>query len=981
MLRSMLNRILDPALRFLFRRSLPSIDGVFKAEELEHPEDASIERDEYGIPHLRARSEKDLWFLQGVVHGQDRLWQLHGARMLAQGRLCEFVGEKALDLDRLARQLGFLKIAEREWDNLVAAGGDDKVAMPVVQMLKQYTAGVNFAMKETKRMPVEFWLTGQHAGVEAWTEVHSLAVCRLYCFVMCFGFQQTLLRQALVDLFGEDRAFAWTCTEETNTAIPHTVSPEAAEAFRRANFGGVFNAGTASLPRGQGSNWWVVAGQHTQSGKPLLVGDPHLAIKIPMFWYEVRLRTTPGQNSSTKPIDAYGCGPPGIPGIFVGHTDFFATSITLGYCDVEDIFLEQLREVHRDVSSAQSSSSSVGPADIVPPAAGGDHSPPSVPPTTISAGPSNSTGSSWQYLYQNNWVPCEECSEELIFVKNRPDPVRCLYRRTRHGVVLDASTVSALETSANQVLKRHVVDSDRVGDSQILPGACVCLAYAGVPLRAQPAGESAISTIRNIFFVRSFADFDRALAPVSRQISLNFAYADVEGHIGYVLAGEVPVRRCAPGKELLPLIGWTGENDWISFVPHADLPRCLDPAAGYIISANHKILDYSAPREGRFGEDAVYLGRVFKSGYRAQTIQEELEKLFDGGKKIEPGDMKRLLMNVRSCAAQEFVTEMRCVRIEDSGTTTTGEESAVAEVDHHVAVVVRKTEMDAALACLASWDGVLSADSVVATLYNFLHSELVVVLLKAGCKAIGAPPDLPDEQAFLKLIHGNGFDATETMKIVSELQGHLHLNLLRILRSEELGADNDKTTLGRRWWLAQAGGRDMAVTTALRLALLRMKRLVNPENPQLVTLDDIFHNSLCTQWGQVHANVIQHTMSKALGLPPARTSDTSRFPLDAPTTPSDGDTNTICNSSTKSLLDWSATASNVSLRLICDLADLKNPATNLIITPLGQSGQFNSAHYCDQNAMWRSGGFRSMRVDEDGEDVEAPDRRRTMRFA
>ena len=181
MLLSMLNRILDPALRFLFRRSLPSIDGVFKAEELEHPEDASIERDEYGIPHLRARSEKDLWFLQGVVHGQDRLWQLHGARMLAQGRLCEFVGEKALDLDRLARQLGFRKIAEQEWDNLVAAaaGGDDEVAMPVVQMLKQYTVGVNFAMKETKRMPVEFWLTGQHAGVEPWTEVHTLAVCRL----------------------------------------------------------------------------------------------------------------------------------------------------------------------------------------------------------------------------------------------------------------------------------------------------------------------------------------------------------------------------------------------------------------------------------------------------------------------------------------------------------------------------------------------------------------------------------------------------------------------------------------------------------------------------------------------------------------------------------------------------------------------------------------------------------------------------------
>merc|ERR1711998_178949 len=111
---------------------------------------------------------------------------------------------------------------------------------------------------------------------------------------MCFGFQQALIRQILIELFGKERALAWANSTEDESAIPHTVDEEAAKAFRSASLAGVMNKGVDSMPRGQGSNWWAIHGSHTVSGKPILVGDPHLSIKIPQFWYEAHLQLSSG---------------------------------------------------------------------------------------------------------------------------------------------------------------------------------------------------------------------------------------------------------------------------------------------------------------------------------------------------------------------------------------------------------------------------------------------------------------------------------------------------------------------------------------------------------------------------------------------------------------------------------------------------------------------------------------------------------------
>merc|ERR1719217_1262917 len=119
-------------------------------------------------------------------------------------------------------------------------------------------------------------------------------------------------------------------------------------------------------------------------------------------------------------------------------------------------------------------------------------------------------------------------------------------------------------------MEKHTPESDK-------EDIAIEVVYSGIPLRPQ---SLAMVGVRKLLFARSFAQFDQALSVCSKVISLNFAYADIEGHIGYCLTGEVPRRGGKRGSELLPLLGWTGDDDWVGFVRHEDLPKAFDPPSG-----------------------------------------------------------------------------------------------------------------------------------------------------------------------------------------------------------------------------------------------------------------------------------------------------------------------------------------------------------------------------------------------------------------
>jgi len=430
--------------------------------------------------------------------------------------------------------------------------------------------------------------------------------------------------------------------------------------------------------------------------------------------------------------------------------------------------------------------------------------------------------------------------------------------------------------------------------------------------------------VRWPFLVRSFSDFDSVMGRAYLNVSLNLGYADSEGHIGSILTGEVPIRRGPRGAELMPMAGWTGEHDWDGFISHADLPKLFDPPSGMIISANHKILDQFD------GEYPHYLGRSWKSGYRAQAIEHELRQLLEHGGKINVGQMPAVQMNVRSWAAVSFVDELQKVQ---------PEEADAAE----------------ALNVLRSWNGTMGKDSVAASLYQITHAELVQRLMEAGCQVKGAQAN--------ELLHSFDDMAGQTgfntlFKMTNELSGHLHLNVLRMLRNADV---NEIESAGINWWLKCAGGRDKVVSAALAAAVVRLRALAGKD----------WKSSKLASWGRLHIAHFIHPMSRALGLPPGSP------PLDARSVMVGGDVNTINMAQPKSLSDFTATSGNVSLRAIFDLSDLSDRMTNRAILPLGESGQFNSPHFMDQTQLWSQGGMKPMLIKESDIFTTA---KRTMRF-
>ena len=177
----------------LFRRALPKTTGTLRVTGATAP--IEVNRDRWGVPHIRARTPRDAWFGQGFCQGQDRLWQLQLYRSLACGRLAEFAGPEGLPPDRLMRTLGMRAIAERE---AAAAEG------PAADGLEAFAAGVNAAVDAATTMPIEF--KALRMEWEPWTPADSLAVSKLLAFGLSSNWERELLRAEMARDLGEELA-------------------------------------------------------------------------------------------------------------------------------------------------------------------------------------------------------------------------------------------------------------------------------------------------------------------------------------------------------------------------------------------------------------------------------------------------------------------------------------------------------------------------------------------------------------------------------------------------------------------------------------------------------------------------------------------------------------------------------------------------------------------------------------------------------
>jgi len=307
--------------RYLYQK-LPERSGQVDLQKL--GADVVVRFDERGVPHISARNELDLYRALGYVHAQDRLFQMEMVRRLAKGELAEVLGPKLLEVDKLFRTLGLRQHAQK-----MVAGLDRKD--PANRALLSYLSGIN-QYQETHRAPLEFDALG--ITPQPFTPEDTYAVAGYLAYSFAAAFRQEPVMTFIRDKLGPDylRSFdlGWhpegvvTPLAQLNDGGWRSLNRLAAVSLQATELGGI--------PLLEGSNAWAISGRRTESGSPLLAGDPHIAFSAPAVWYEAHL--------SSPDFELYGHFQALNPTALLGHNHDFGWTLTMFQNDDIDLIAE-----------------------------------------------------------------------------------------------------------------------------------------------------------------------------------------------------------------------------------------------------------------------------------------------------------------------------------------------------------------------------------------------------------------------------------------------------------------------------------------------------------------------------------------------------------------------------------------------------------------------------------------------------------------
>ncbi len=302
------------------QRSLPLLDGNITAKGLQAP--VEIVRDPEGVPHLFAKNARDGWFAMGYVHAQDRLWQMEFQRRVGEGRLSEFLGERAYDVDRLMRTLGIARISER----IVARMDEQTLAN-----LEAYSAGVNAFLDTDPTLPVEFHVFRMKPA--RWKPADTMGWLFVMAWDLSSNWRTELARLRFTAKLGPELASEFLPPYPGDSAAPPI--PDLRMLYAElAPMATALLAATPPHEEAIGSNNWVVSGERSETGKPLLANDPHLGLQAPSLWYLAHVSTPEG--------NAVGGTLPGVPFVVLGRNDELAWSFTTTNSDTQDLFVERI---------------------------------------------------------------------------------------------------------------------------------------------------------------------------------------------------------------------------------------------------------------------------------------------------------------------------------------------------------------------------------------------------------------------------------------------------------------------------------------------------------------------------------------------------------------------------------------------------------------------------------------------------------------
>jgi penicillin amidase len=611
------------AWRRLMKRGLPPQYAQITVPALE--QSVEILRDRWGVPHIYANCTPDLFFAQGFVHAQDRLFQMEIHRRVGSGRVSEIVGPAGLQLDRIARFFGWSKAIQAMVD------GADSL---VVDVLGAYSAGVN-AYIEKQPKPPEFSLLRHEP--EPWGLADTAAIGTVLAWGLSVNWETELLRMTLLEALGPEKAFDLTpfAGEKYVSVIPDSeidgrMAEELLKVYRTALE--ILPLKTAAGAKGIGSNNWVVNGDHTATGRPILANDPHLPPTYPALWYENHL--------AGGDFNVTGFTVPGVPGVVIGHNDKVAWGFTNAFPDIQDVYVERFHETDSTL-----------------------------------------------YELNGEWVEAQ-IKEEVIKVRGHKPFVEKV-RYTHRGPVfsdflLEESQALSLHWASFEAHNhmRAVFEMNLAGDGQEFREG---LRYWGFP-------------------------------------SQNIVYADVEGNIGYMMPGKIPLRQ--QGMGLFPVPGWNNEHDWTDWIPFTELPFSLNPRSGRIVTANNRIIDASYP---------YLLTGEWLPDYRARRIHQLLEE--ESHQTLEKH--ARIQMDTVSLQAREFLKIVLPI-MED--------------------LPVMDETLQYALRLLAQWDGDMRADLVAPTIYSgwLIHFSQLTIRKAVGIELAKrlfktSPPETFQADPFLEM--------------------------------------------------------------------------------------------------------------------------------------------------------------------------------------------------------------------------------------
>jgi len=315
----------------LAKKSLYQDSGEIRAEGLNTR--VRVYMDDYGVPHIFAESEHDLYYTLGYMHARDRLWQMDIMRRAAEGRLSQIFGSSTIEYDRLFRMIRINKTAFELYKNISQKSRD---------ILEAYSEGVNvFIQMHRKQLPIEFDVLNYQP--DEWKPEHSLMVGRLMAWDLNLNWYGDYAFREIVDKVGIEKALEIFPDRRIS-------SGRSFKDMRKANEGENGFGLKTQTPRGQespllesgikkfvevylsyrqfrgmrdissGSNSWVISGSKSETEKPILANDPHLNLESPSRWYEVHLK---GGN-----IDVMGATLPGVPAVIIGHNRAVSWGLT-----------------------------------------------------------------------------------------------------------------------------------------------------------------------------------------------------------------------------------------------------------------------------------------------------------------------------------------------------------------------------------------------------------------------------------------------------------------------------------------------------------------------------------------------------------------------------------------------------------------------------------------------------------------------------